>query len=68
MWKVYRQGTFEKPMICPRVDVPWKFVGACEAGSWDEAIRKLCGDEPPVYNRVWYIALDGGREPELWEV
>ena len=60
MYKVFRQGSYENPKHCPQLDEPWVWVGTCEADSRDEAIRKMCGDEPPIYNKVWYIALDKG--------
>lgn len=58
MYNVFRQGTHEHPMPCPMLDKPWIFAGECEADNPVDAIRKVCGDEPPEYNKVWYIALD----------
>lgn len=66
-YKVFRQGTKSDPKRCPQTNEPWIFVGECEADNWDDAIRKMCGDEPPVYNKVWYIALDSGT-PEYYKI
>ena len=68
-YRVFRQGTSKCPKICPKIDEPWDLVGEVEADDRDNAIAKTCGDEPPCYNRVWYIAIaqDGEHgDPEYW--
>ena len=69
-YRVFRQGTRNNPMCNPRTDEPWELVGEVEAEGWNDAIAKTCGDEPPIYNKVWYVAIiqDGEHgDPEYWK-
>ena len=70
-YRVFRQGSRKEPMINPMTDEPWVFAGQCDAKSWSEAVQMCCGNEPPIYGSVWYIALaqDGyhGENPEYWK-
>lgn len=70
-YRVFRQGTIREPMRTPQLDVPWTFVGECEAKDYVDAVNN-CMDEPQCYNKVWYIAiaLDGEHgegNPEYWK-
>lgn len=69
-YRVFRQGSKKYPMMYPQTDEPWVFTGEVEAENHDDAIRKGM-DEPPVYNKVWYIAIahddaHGDANPEYW--
>ena len=70
-YRVFRQGTMKDPVVSPRTDEPWVFVGECEADDYVDAVGK-CMDEPQCINKVWYIAIaldgeHGDGNPEYWK-